>query len=190
LHCALFTEDINQARDVGGWRKLKKEDYETLALRVEESKLEMIKENEEIQPDELVQAAFQGEIRKSPPGLTADLLPFQVEGASWMYCQEVNVPENRGGTLADEMGMVSGKNDGRKGTDYAKIQSSTDFSLSVSIISFCQTGKDDTDYRDNIGQPAQTAAQSPWRQTSTIVPRLGSPRERRSSVEDVTSRVE
>jgi hypothetical protein len=106
LHCALFTEDINQARDVGGWRKLKKADYEALVLRVEESKLEMIKENEEIQPDELVQAAFQGEIRKSPPGLTADLLPFQVEGASWMYCQEVNVPENRGGTLADEMGMV------------------------------------------------------------------------------------
>jgi hypothetical protein len=110
LHCALFTEDINQARDVGGWRKLKKADYEALALRVEESKLEMIKENEEIQPDELVQAAFQGEIRKSPPGLTADLLPFQVEGASWMYCQEVNVPENRGGTLADEMGMVRASN--------------------------------------------------------------------------------
>jgi hypothetical protein len=110
LACALFSEDIHQAQDVGGWRKLQKQDYETLALRVEESKLEMIKENEEIQPDELVQVNFQGEIRKSPPGLTADLLPFQVEGHSWMYCQEVNVPENRGGTLADEMGMVRAAN--------------------------------------------------------------------------------
>jgi hypothetical protein len=106
LHCALFSEDIHQAQDVGGWKKLEKQDYEALVLRVEESKMEMEAENEEIQPDELVQVSFQGEIRKSPPGLTAALLPFQVEGASWMYCQEVNVPDIRGGTLADEMGMV------------------------------------------------------------------------------------
>jgi hypothetical protein len=106
LHCALFSEDIHQAQDVGGWKKLEQPDFESLARRVEESKMELEKENEEIRPDELVPLAFQGEIRKSPPGLTAVLLPFQVEGASWMYCQEVNLPENRGGTLADEMGMV------------------------------------------------------------------------------------
>jgi len=35
----------------------------------------------------------------------ATLLPFQVEGTSWMHHQEVNVPEARGGILADEMGL-------------------------------------------------------------------------------------
>jgi hypothetical protein len=114
LHCALFSEDIHQAQDVGGWKKLEQEDFEALTLRVQESKMEMEKENEEIRPDELVPLAFQGEIRKSPPGLTADLLPFQVEGASWMYCQEVNLPENRGGTLADEMGMVRANYGGKE----------------------------------------------------------------------------
>ncbi len=52
---------------------------------------------------ELVQKAFDGEMRDRPKGLTADLLPFQKEGVSWMYCQEVNVKEIRGGILADEM---------------------------------------------------------------------------------------
>lgn len=37
--------------------------------------------------------------------LTANLLPFQVEGFSWMRHQEVKCPEIRGGILADEMGM-------------------------------------------------------------------------------------
>jgi len=109
LHCALFSEEIEKPEDVGGWKKLSKEDYEALTLRIEESKMELEQENEEMEPDELVQASFQGEIRKSPPGLTANLLPFQVEGASWMYHQEVHVPEIRGGILADEMGMVSKK---------------------------------------------------------------------------------
>jgi hypothetical protein len=73
LECAIFSEDINQAEDVGGWKKLCTEDYEALALRVEESKLEILAENEELEPDELVQVAFQGETRKSPPGLVATL---------------------------------------------------------------------------------------------------------------------
>jgi SNF2 family DNA or RNA helicase len=106
LECAIFSEDIHKAEDVGGWKKLSTADYEALALRVEESKLEVQKENEELEPDELVQVAFQGETRQSPPGLVATLLPFQVEGHAWMYHQEVHVPEIRGGILADEMGMV------------------------------------------------------------------------------------
>lgn len=106
LECAIFSEDIDKAEDVGGWKKLSTEDYEALVLRVEESKLEIAKENEELEPDELVQVAFQGETRKSPPGLVATLLPFQVEGHAWMYHQEVHVSEIRGGILADEMGMV------------------------------------------------------------------------------------
>jgi SNF2 family DNA or RNA helicase len=102
----LFSDDIETAQDVGGWRKLSKEDFMALALRVEESKLEIEKENEELQPDELVQTAFQGETRLPPPGLTANMLPFQQEGLSWMYHQEVKVHDIRGGILADEMGMV------------------------------------------------------------------------------------
>jgi hypothetical protein len=106
LKCTIFMEVIQRIQDVGGWRKLKKGDRETLKDRIEESKLLVEKENQELEPDELVQASFQGEIRKPPPGLVATLLPFQVEGTAWMYHQEVHVPEIRGGILADEMGMV------------------------------------------------------------------------------------
>jgi SNF2 family DNA or RNA helicase len=106
LECALFSDEVIKPQDVGGWKKLSKDELEMLTLRIEEARLEQELENEELQPDELVQVTFQGETRKPPPGLVASLLPFQVEGISWMYHQEVNVPEIRGGILADEMGMV------------------------------------------------------------------------------------
>jgi hypothetical protein len=104
LECAQFTENIHSAHDVGGWRKLDTHDLETLAMQVEASKIELEGENKEISPDELVQAAFTGETRQAPPGLVASLLPFQIEGLSWMYHQEVK-SEVKGGVLADEMGM-------------------------------------------------------------------------------------
>jgi hypothetical protein len=107
LECAVFSEQVQCAEDVGGWRQLEKSDRELLALRVEESKLEVQKENEELEPDELVPTVFQGETRSSPAGLTATLLPFQVEGASWMRHQEVFETGIHGGILADEMGMVN-----------------------------------------------------------------------------------
>ena len=91
------------AKDVGGYKKLNKEDFQLLVDRVEASKIEIQKENEELDPDELVPVTFQGEIRSSPPGFTATLLPFQVDGASWMYHQEIHAPSCRGGILADEM---------------------------------------------------------------------------------------
>lgn len=106
LDCAVFSEEVKSAEDVGGWRKLNKSDRELLALRVEESKMEVQRENEELEPDELVPTIFQGEIRGPPAGLNATLLPFQVEGASWMRHQEVFVTGIHGGILADEMGMV------------------------------------------------------------------------------------
>jgi SNF2 family DNA or RNA helicase len=109
LHCTIFTEEILRLQDVGGWRRLKKSARENVLNRIEKSKALVEQENQELEPDELVQASFQGEIRKSPPGLSANLLPFQVEGTSWMYHQEVHVPELRGGILADEMGMVRHK---------------------------------------------------------------------------------
>ena len=58
----------------------------------------------ELEPDELLPVAFQGEIRKPPDGLKANLLPFQREGTSWMYEQETK-KATKGGILADEMGM-------------------------------------------------------------------------------------
>eukprot|EP00529_Nitzschia_sp_RCC80_P032990 CAMPEP_0113473798 /NCGR_PEP_ID=MMETSP0014_2-20120614/18237_1 /TAXON_ID=2857 /ORGANISM="Nitzschia sp." /LENGTH=129 /DNA_ID=CAMNT_0000366591 /DNA_START=131 /DNA_END=517 /DNA_ORIENTATION=+ /assembly_acc=CAM_ASM_000159 len=88
---------------VGGWRRLKESDRKRLEAQVHESVRLVEQENEELDADELVQAEFKGETRSSPPGLAATLLPFQVEGVSWMYCQEI---ENvKGGILADEMGM-------------------------------------------------------------------------------------
>jgi hypothetical protein len=106
LACAVFSEDIHMAQDIGGWKDLSLPDLMLLEARVKESQLEVEMENEDLDPDELVQKAFEGEIRGTPPGFVGTHLPFQVEGQSWMYHQEVHKPEIRGGILADEMGMV------------------------------------------------------------------------------------
>lgn len=103
LPCTVFPEEIARLQDVGGWRRLRKDDREAVIERIEKSKVLVEQENQELQPDELVQAGFEGEIRSPPKGLTAGLLPFQVEGVSWMVHQELHVPEIRGGILADEM---------------------------------------------------------------------------------------
>ena len=52
--CAMFDEHVRRLEDVGGWRALPPSDREVLTLRIEEAKMEMEVENEEIQPDELV----------------------------------------------------------------------------------------------------------------------------------------
>ena len=105
LKCIVFSEEIQCAEDVAGYENLIEDDYCALAARVDESAKEVEMEKEELEPDELVQKQFQGEIRDTPRGTTANLLPFQKEGASWMYNQETSCPEVRGGILADEMGM-------------------------------------------------------------------------------------
>jgi len=105
LHCIVFSEEAQCAEDVAGHDILEEEDYNALAKRVHESFKEIQKENEELEPDELVQKKFEGEYRPKPKGLVANLLPFQEEGLSWMYCQETAMEDVRGGILADEMGM-------------------------------------------------------------------------------------
>ena len=105
LHCAVFSEEIHCAEDVENYDTLTEEDYVKLAEQVDVSKVKIIEERREIRPDELVQKSFQGEIRSEPPGFTGSLLPFQVEGLSWMIHQEKMMEgEIRGGILADEMG--------------------------------------------------------------------------------------
>ena len=100
LGCAVFDKNVQNVEDIGGLSDLNEDDKERLALRLEESKQELEKEQEIISPDELVNAnLFEGEIRNSPLGLNADLLPFQVKGVSWMYAQETK-EEVRGGILA------------------------------------------------------------------------------------------
>ena len=103
LHCTTFPKEVKRIQDVGGWRRIKKADRQAVLERIEESKFLVEKENQELEPDELVQVSFQGEILPPPKGLDATLLPFQVEGFSWMVHQELHVPEIRGGILADEM---------------------------------------------------------------------------------------
>lgn len=106
LQCAIFSEDIHCAEDVENYQDLTSEDYTRLAEQVDISKEKIKEEQREIRPDELVQKSFAGEIRsEQPPGLMATLLPFQVEGYSWMRHQEVMEKDVRGGILADEMGM-------------------------------------------------------------------------------------
>ena len=106
LHCATFSEEILTAEDVENYETLNEEDYIRLGEQVEVSKERIKEEREELRPDELVQKSFTGEIRNEPKGLTATLLPFQVEGFSWMRHQEVMEEEIRGGILADEMGEL------------------------------------------------------------------------------------
>ena len=103
LQCAVFTEKIACAEGVAGYECLRDEDYYALAKRVNESFTEIQKEKEELDADELVQKRFEGALRPRPKGLVANLLPFQVEGLSWMYNQEKNEKDVRGGILADEM---------------------------------------------------------------------------------------
>eukprot|EP00531_Pseudo-nitzschia_arenysensis_P016971 CAMPEP_0116148846 /NCGR_PEP_ID=MMETSP0329-20121206/18598_1 /TAXON_ID=697910 /ORGANISM="Pseudo-nitzschia arenysensis, Strain B593" /LENGTH=1297 /DNA_ID=CAMNT_0003645053 /DNA_START=67 /DNA_END=3960 /DNA_ORIENTATION=+ len=103
LKCQTFPEEITKAHEVGGWRRLKPEDRALLREQLEESKLRLEEESQELDADELVQTAFQGSLRDPPPGLTASLLPFQREGVGWMHNQEHS--EVAGGILADEMGM-------------------------------------------------------------------------------------
>lgn len=104
LACAMFATEIRDCTQVGGWRKLDEDERNQLQARIDQSLQEMEQEQVELQPDELVQASFVGPLRSPPPGLTANLLPFQVEGTSWMYHQE-ELETIRGGILADEMGM-------------------------------------------------------------------------------------
>ena len=100
----MFSEEVTCAEDVGGWKKLCKEDYLDLARRVADSVEEIKNENEELDPDELVPVSFQGEMREAPDGLEAMLLPFQIEGVSWMYYQETSGESGvRGGMLCDEV---------------------------------------------------------------------------------------
>lgn len=105
LYCAQFDDQVSQASDVGGWRRLKESDRILLEDRVQASALERAEEEAELHADELVQKSFEGEIRKPPPGLTLNLLPFQTEGVSWMYHQERHIPDIRGGILADEVSL-------------------------------------------------------------------------------------
>lgn len=99
--CIVFSEDILCAEDVAGYEQLTDEDYVKLAQRIHSSQDEIKKESQELEPDELVQKQFDGEIRQAPKGFVGNLLPFQIEGLSWMYNQEVNIKHVRGGILAD-----------------------------------------------------------------------------------------
>jgi hypothetical protein len=101
LECQILPSEIKSVEDVGGWRRLGTRARELLAKQVENSKVLLEKENDELHADELVQTKFQGELRQAPPGLSATLLPFQQEGVSWMYNQEVNEMV-KGGILAGE----------------------------------------------------------------------------------------
>jgi hypothetical protein len=103
LHCAVFPTHIQEGYQLQGYKKMSAQHQKAIDLRLQESVREVQEENAEIQPDELLVPSFQGEMRPAPPGLAADLLPFQVEGQSWMFAQE-HTPY-RGGILADEMGM-------------------------------------------------------------------------------------
>jgi hypothetical protein len=106
LQCQIFPEEIEKIQHVGGYRRLNKDDRELLETQIEKSKREIEQEKEELHADELVQTSFQGELRPAPPGLAASLLPFQQEGVSWMYNQEVNEESVRGGILAGELSLA------------------------------------------------------------------------------------
>ena len=56
------------AEDIENHDTLKDEDYDKLREQVRVSKVKIKEEMEELEPDELVQKSFEGEIRSEPPG--------------------------------------------------------------------------------------------------------------------------
>lgn len=68
LECTIFSEDVTCAKDVEEWEALEEEELERLEAQVEVSKEKIREEMEELEPDELVQKSFRGEIRKEPKG--------------------------------------------------------------------------------------------------------------------------
>jgi len=106
LKCQIFPSEITKINEVGGWRKLKEEDRLLLKQQLEESERRIDEENKEMKPDELIQTAFQGVLREAPKGLVGNLLPFQQEGVSWMYNQELNLKEVKGGILAGKITIM------------------------------------------------------------------------------------
>ena len=104
VKCTTFPlGEIERIQDVPGWTCIPESRQREALLQQEERKNLIDKENQALDPDELVQVSFQGVLLPPPNGLSASLLPFQVEGFSWMVHQELHVPEIRGGMLADEM---------------------------------------------------------------------------------------
>ena len=63
LQCAVFSENVTCAEDVENYEDLEDGDYERLVEQVEVSKEKIKEEMEELEPDELVQKSFEGEIR-------------------------------------------------------------------------------------------------------------------------------
>ncbi len=107
LHCIIFSLDVESGNDVDGYYDLIMDDRDAVDKRIKESAIEVHEDNKALDPDELVQKAFDGPIRDKPKGLVANLLPFQTEGVSWMYCQEVNVPDIRGGRFFTNFKLIS-----------------------------------------------------------------------------------
>lgn len=68
LHCTVFSENVMCAEDIENHDTLKDEDYDKLREQVRVSKVKIKEEMEELEPDELVQKSFEGEIRSEPPG--------------------------------------------------------------------------------------------------------------------------
>ena len=68
LQCAVFSENVTCVEDVENYEVLEDDDYERLVEQVEVSKEKIKEEMEELEPDELVQKSFEGEIRSQPPG--------------------------------------------------------------------------------------------------------------------------
>lgn len=104
VQCATFPlGEIKRIQDFYMWPNIKTIDQEAVLARLEEKRILLEKENQALEPDALVQTTYQGATLPPPHGLRSSLLPFQVEGFSWMVHQELHAPEIRGGILADEM---------------------------------------------------------------------------------------
>ena len=68
LHCVTFSENVTCAEDVENYDILNDEDFQRLTEQVEVSKVKIKEEMQELEPDELVQKSFEGEMRSEPKG--------------------------------------------------------------------------------------------------------------------------
>ena len=72
LHCVTFSENVSCAEDVENYEDLNDKDFQRLSEQVETSKIRIKEEMQELEPDELVQKSFEGEIRSGPKGQVND----------------------------------------------------------------------------------------------------------------------
>ena len=103
LDCNCISKNVLNAESIDGFLELKKEHKDKVIQRILDSANEIDEDRVPIDTDNIVRKDWDTKLEPGPD-LLMPLLPYQKEGLAWMVHQEIET-SNRGGILADEMGM-------------------------------------------------------------------------------------